>query len=57
MFLVNILTLIHLLSSKHIWGGRKRGRERERERERFIEVDEKYLGFAMILYSVAFVRF
>ena len=31
--LVNILTLIHLLSSKHIWGGRKRGRERERERD------------------------
>ena len=30
--LVNILTLMHLLSSKHIWGGRKRGRERERER-------------------------
>ena len=32
MFLVNILTLIHLLSSKHIWGGRERERERERER-------------------------
>ena len=35
-------------------GVEEREIERERERERRTEVNEKYLGFAMILYSVAF---